>query len=130
MRIDHLAIYLVICVIRTALVQEPAKMVIKEQSAAAASLHSDSFSATSVHMAEASMTQEGSFQSQFESISAASVPAITSESMVSMSSSSMMKMSSEMMSSHASSMSTHGSSMTALTHGVGKGEMNYLYLYI
>uniref|UniRef100_A0A674CYJ0 Ig-like domain-containing protein n=1 Tax=Salmo trutta TaxID=8032 RepID=A0A674CYJ0_SALTR len=82
----------------TTLVQEPAKMVIKEQSAAAASLHSDSFSATSVHMAEASMTQEGYFQSQFESISAASVSAITSESMVSMSSSSITEMLSEMMS--------------------------------
>lgn len=127
--------YLIICVILTALVEEPAKMVIMEQRAAAASLHSDSFSATSVHMAgasmsKASMTHEGSFQRQFESMSAASMSAMTSESMVSMSSSSMMKMSSEMMSSHASSMSTHGSSMTALTHGVGKGEMNYLYLYI
>lgn len=122
--------YLIICVVLTALVEEPAKMVIMEQRAAAASLHSDSFSATSVHMAGASMTHEGSFQRQFESMSAASMSSMTSESMVSMSSSSMMKMSSEITSSHASSMSTHGSSMTALTHGVGKGEMNYPYLYI
>uniref|UniRef100_A0A674F292 Ig-like domain-containing protein n=1 Tax=Salmo trutta TaxID=8032 RepID=A0A674F292_SALTR len=80
------------------LVEEPAKMVIMEQRAAAASLHSDSFSATSVHMAgasmaKASMAHEGSFQRQFESMSAASMSAMTSESMVSMSSSSMMKMS-------------------------------------
>uniref|UniRef100_A0A4W5NY77 Ig-like domain-containing protein n=1 Tax=Hucho hucho TaxID=62062 RepID=A0A4W5NY77_9TELE len=107
------------CIILTALVEEPAKIVIKEQSAGAASMHSDSFSATSVHMAGASMTQEGSFQSQFESMSAASVSAITSESMVSMSSSSM----TEMMSSHA--ISTHGSSMSALIHGGGKGEMHF-----
>ncbi|KAJ8416950.1 hypothetical protein AAFF_G00328280 [Aldrovandia affinis] len=94
-----------------ALVEEPAKMVVMEKSAAAASMH-ESFSASAMHMASA--VQEASFSSssmaevKFASMSATSMSSMTSESMLTMSSSSMMEMSS-----HSQ---TEGSSMTAITH--------------
>ncbi|KAJ8012934.1 hypothetical protein DPEC_G00048040 [Dallia pectoralis] len=102
------------------LVEEPVRMIIMEQSPTAASLTLDSFSASSVNIAEASMVHESSFQSKFKSMSAASMSTMTSKSVVSTSSSSLMESSSEIMSSHAISKSMRGSSRSSLTHGGGK----------
>ncbi|KAG7464083.1 hypothetical protein MATL_G00183510 [Megalops atlanticus] len=93
-----------------ALIEEPAKVIVMDKSAAAASMH-EHFSASAIHMASA--MQEASFSSssmaevKFASMSATSMSTMTSESMLAMSSSSMMEMSS-----HSQ---IEGSSMRAIT---------------
>lgn len=119
---------LVICIL-TALVEEPAKMIVVEHRAstdAAASMQK-SLSASSLRM-EAASLQASSYSSSsrsatteysFESTSATSMSAMMAQSMVSMSSSSqMMEMSAH---SHAEA----SSSLRALTTGVKRGEMQF-----
>ena len=118
---------LVICIL-TALVEEPAKMIVVEQRAstdAAASMQK-MLSASSLRM-EAASLQASSYSSSsrsatteysFESTSATSMSAMMAQSMVSMSSSS------QMMEMSAHSHAEVSSSLRALTTGVKRGEMH------
>lgn len=110
----------------TALIEEPAKMIIMEKSSDATSIQG-SFSASAKHVA--SKMQETSFSStsmsdvKFESMSASSMSSMSSEAMMAMSSSSMMAMSSSSMMAMSSHSHVEGSSIRAISRG-HKGEMD------
>jgi len=115
---------LVIC-IHTALVEEPTQMIIVEQRASTgASMRKHASGSSALMEASSTLGYSGGSSSaaeySFESMSAASMSAMTAESMLSMSSSShMMEMSAH---SHAESSSSSSSSMRALTAGGKRGE--------
>lgn len=110
----------------TALIEEPATMIIMEKSSDASSIQG-SFSASAKHVA--SKMQETSFSStsmsdvKFESMSASSMSSMSSEAMMAMSSSSMMAMSSSSMMAMSSHSHVEGSSIRAISRGL-KGEMD------
>lgn len=105
----------------TALVEEPAQMVIVEKASDATSMQG-SYAAKHVvsQMQESSFSSSSMAEVKFESMSAASMTSMTSERMIAMSSSSMMAMSSH---SHV-----EGSSIKAISLG-RKGEMENICIF-
>lgn len=105
----------------TALVEEPAKMIIMEKASDATSMQG-SYAAKHVvsKMQETSFSSSSMAEVKFQSMSAASMTSMTSESMIAMSSSSMMAMSSH---SHV-----EGSSIKAISLG-RKGEMENICIF-
>lgn len=83
----------IICYTLTALVEEPAKMIVLKKSSDATSIQSSS---SALHMASTiqETTSSSMAQIKFQSMSATSMTSMTSETMVAMGSCSMMEMSS------------------------------------
>lgn len=114
----------------TALVEEPAKMIIMEKSSDATSIQG-SFSAKHVvsKMQETSFSSASMSDVKFESMSASSMSSMSSEAMMAMSSSSMMAMSSSSMMAMSSHSHVEGSSIRAISHGF-KGETDTHYVHL
>lgn len=108
----------------TALIEEPAKMIIMEKSSDATSMQG-SISAKHVEskMQETSFTSTSMSDVKFESMSASSMSSMSSEAMMAMSSSSIMAMSTSSMMAMSSHSHVEGSSIRAISHGL-KGEMD------